>query len=66
MTTAPGTPSWLRERNDRTALEALFEHGPLTPEQMDEVLVRIKNYGKQPEEILDGTPPAMEPPPRRN
>ena len=29
-TTAPGTPSWLRERNDRTALEALFEHGPLT------------------------------------
>jgi L-fuculose-phosphate aldolase len=37
----------------------------LSPEQMDEVLVRIKNYGKQPEEILDGTPPAMEPPPRR-
>uniref|UniRef100_UPI00190F3482 class II aldolase/adducin family protein n=1 Tax=Geminicoccus flavidas TaxID=2506407 RepID=UPI00190F3482 len=37
----------------------------LSPEQMDDVLVRIRNYGKQPEEILDGTPPAMEPPPRR-
>lgn len=37
----------------------------LSKAQMDDVLVRIKNYGKQPEEILDGTPPAMEPPPKR-
>lgn len=37
----------------------------LNAEQMDDVLVRIRNYGKQPEDILDGTPPAMEPPQRR-
>ncbi len=37
MTTAPGTPSWLRERNDRTALEALFEHGPLTRNRLGEL-----------------------------
>jgi predicted NBD/HSP70 family sugar kinase len=36
-TTAPGTPSWLRERNDRTALEALFEHGPLTRNRLAEI-----------------------------
>lgn len=36
-TTAPGTPSWLRERNDRTALEALFEHGPLTRNRLGEI-----------------------------
>ena len=36
-TTAPGTPSWLRERNDRTALEALFEHGPLTRNRLGEL-----------------------------
>lgn len=35
--TAPGTPSWLRERNDRTALEALFEHGPLTRNRLGEL-----------------------------
>lgn len=29
-TTVPGTPSWLRETNDRTALSLLLEHGPLT------------------------------------
>ena len=36
-TIAPGTPSWLRERNDRTALEALFEHGPLTRTRLGEL-----------------------------
>jgi predicted NBD/HSP70 family sugar kinase len=36
-TTAPGTPSWLRERNDRTALTALFEHGPLTRNRLGEL-----------------------------
>ncbi|MEO5921226.1 MAG: ROK family transcriptional regulator [Pseudolysinimonas sp.] len=36
-TTAPGTPSWLRERNDRTALAALFEHGPLTRNRLGEL-----------------------------
>ncbi|MBX3195775.1 MAG: ROK family transcriptional regulator [Schumannella sp.] len=36
-TTAPGTPSWLRERNDRTALEVLFEHGPLTRNRLAEL-----------------------------
>jgi predicted NBD/HSP70 family sugar kinase len=36
-TTAPGTPSWLRERNDRTALSALFEHGPLTRSRLGEL-----------------------------
>ncbi len=28
--TIPGTPSWLRETNDRKALELLLEHGALT------------------------------------
>ena len=37
MSTAPGTPSWLRERNDRTALEALFAHGPLTRNRLGEL-----------------------------
>lgn len=36
-TTAPGTPSWLRERNDRIALEALFEHGELTRNRLGEL-----------------------------
>lgn len=29
-TTVPGTPAWLRETNDRTALSLLLQHGPLT------------------------------------
>jgi predicted NBD/HSP70 family sugar kinase len=37
VSTAPGTPSWLRERNDRTALDALFEHGPLTRNRLGEL-----------------------------
>ncbi|MGN6502030.1 MAG: ROK family transcriptional regulator [Pseudolysinimonas sp.] len=37
MSTAPGTPSWLRERNDRIALGALFEHGPLTRTRLGEL-----------------------------
>lgn len=36
-TAAPGTPSWLRERNDRIALEALFTHGPLTRNRLGEL-----------------------------
>jgi predicted NBD/HSP70 family sugar kinase len=35
--TAPGTPSWLRERNDRAALDALFAHGPLTRKRLGEL-----------------------------
>ena len=35
--TAPGTPSWLRERNDRTALTLLLEHGPLTRTRLGEL-----------------------------
>ena len=26
----PGTPTWLRAHNDRTAFRLLLEHGPLT------------------------------------
>jgi predicted NBD/HSP70 family sugar kinase len=29
-TTVPGTPAWLRETNDRTALSLLLQHGSLT------------------------------------
>ncbi|PWJ54014.1 Sugar kinase of the NBD/HSP70 family, may contain an N-terminal HTH domain [Quadrisphaera granulorum] len=30
----PGTPTWLRTRNDRTALALLLEHGPLSRSQL--------------------------------
>lgn len=30
----PGTPTWLRTRNDRTALGLLLEHGPLSRSQL--------------------------------
>ncbi|KHK95754.1 hypothetical protein LK09_18175 [Microbacterium mangrovi] len=35
--TVPGTPAWLRARNDRTALELLLEHGDLTRNQLGEL-----------------------------
>jgi predicted NBD/HSP70 family sugar kinase len=34
---APGTPSWLRERNDRAALALLLEHGSLTRNRLGEL-----------------------------
>jgi len=34
---APGTPSWLRARNDATALNMLFEHGALARNQLAEL-----------------------------
>jgi predicted NBD/HSP70 family sugar kinase len=34
---APGTPSWLRERNDRQALTLLLEHGSLTRNRLGEL-----------------------------
>ena len=37
----------------------------LTRAQIDEVLVRIASYGKQPEEMAPGQMPATEAPPRR-
>ena len=33
----PGTPSWLREPNDRTALALLLEHGALTRNRLGEL-----------------------------
>ena len=36
-TTIPGTPSWLRETNDRTALSLLLEHGMLTRNRIGEL-----------------------------
>jgi DNA-binding Lrp family transcriptional regulator len=33
----PGTPSWLRETNDRTALALLLEHGVLTRTRIGEL-----------------------------
>lgn len=33
----PGTPSWLRETNDRTALSLLLEHGVLTRNRIGEL-----------------------------
>jgi predicted NBD/HSP70 family sugar kinase len=35
--TVPGTPAWLRARNDRTALELLLTHGDLTRNQLGEL-----------------------------
>lgn len=35
--TAPGTPAWLRTRNDREALALLLEHGELTRLQLGEL-----------------------------
>jgi predicted NBD/HSP70 family sugar kinase len=37
MTVVPGTPSWLRETNDRTALALLLERGALTRNQIGEL-----------------------------
>jgi len=34
---APGTPSWLREHNDRAALALLLEHGSLTRNRLGEL-----------------------------
>ena len=36
-TTTPGTPGWLRARNDRVALGLLLEHGPLTRNRIGEL-----------------------------
>lgn len=36
-TTQPGTPGWLRTRNDRVALTLLLEHGPLTRNRIGEL-----------------------------
>ncbi|WP_350347448.1 ROK family transcriptional regulator [Agromyces sp. G08B096] len=33
----PGTPTWLRAHNDRTAFRLLLEHGPLTRAQLGEL-----------------------------
>lgn len=33
----PGTPSWLRSRNDREALRLFLEHGPLTRSRLGEL-----------------------------
>ena len=33
----PGTPTWLRARNDRTAFRLLLEHGPLTRARLGEL-----------------------------
>lgn len=33
----PGTPAWLRARNDRTAFRLLLEHGPLTRSRLGEL-----------------------------
>jgi predicted NBD/HSP70 family sugar kinase len=35
--TVPGTPAWLRARNDRTALQLLLDHGSLTRNQLGEL-----------------------------
>lgn len=36
-TTTPGTPGWLRARNDQVALALLLEHGPLTRNRIGEL-----------------------------
>ncbi|MDQ1556923.1 MAG: hypothetical protein QOI02_1925 [Actinomycetota bacterium] len=36
-TMQPGTPGWLRARNDRVALSLLLEHGPLTRNRLGEL-----------------------------
>lgn len=35
--TVPGTPTWLRTRNDRTAFRLLLEHGPLSRTRLGEL-----------------------------
>lgn len=35
--TTPGTPTWLRTRNDRTAFRLILEHGPLSRSRLSKV-----------------------------
>lgn len=52
--TVPGTPSWLRERNERTALSLLFEHGVLTRNRIGELSGLSKPTASQIVARLEG------------
>jgi predicted NBD/HSP70 family sugar kinase len=52
--TVPGTPSWLRERNERTALSLLFEHGVLTRNRIGELSGLSKPTASQIVSRLEG------------
>lgn len=50
----PGTPSWLRERNERTALSLLFDHGVLTRNRIGELSGLSKPTASQIVARLEG------------
>jgi predicted NBD/HSP70 family sugar kinase len=52
--TVPGTPSWLRERNERTALSLLFAHGVLTRNRIGELSGLSKPTASQIVARLEG------------
>ena len=52
--TVPGTPSWLRERNERAALSLLFEHGVLTRNRIGELSGLSKPTASQIVARLEG------------
>jgi Transcriptional regulator/sugar kinase len=52
--TVPGTPSWLRERNERTALSLLFDHGVLTRNRIGELSGLSKPTASQIVARLEG------------
>ncbi len=52
--TVPGTPSWLRQTNDRTALTLLLEHGVLTRNRLGELSGLSKPTASQIVARLEG------------
>ena len=52
--TVPGTPSWLRQTNDRTALTLLLEHGVLTRNRIGELSGLSKPTASQIVARLEG------------
>jgi predicted NBD/HSP70 family sugar kinase len=53
-TAQPGTPGWLRTRNDRVALTLLLEHGPLTRNRIGELSGLSKPTAAQMVSRLEG------------
>jgi predicted NBD/HSP70 family sugar kinase len=53
-TAQPGTPGWLRTRNDRVALSLLLEHGPLTRNRIGQLSGLSKPTAAQMVSRLEG------------
>lgn len=52
--TIPGTPTWLRTRNDRTAFRLILEHGPLSRSRLSELSGMSKPTAGQMISRLEG------------